>query len=59
MFRDQLFAKCLTLIAFAYVVFCSLLEVKDAIAYIGFVISLATLWANPPGKNSDSRDTRF
>lgn len=42
------FAKIMSAIVCGYILFSSIYPVKNATANIGFLLSLATLWANPP-----------
>jgi hypothetical protein len=48
------FPKLLTIVTLIYAIYCSVAKVENAIAYIGFLLSLVTLWAPTP--NSDRRD---
>lgn len=45
------FAKLLSAVVCGYILYSSVYPVKNATANIGFLLSLATLWANPPGSS--------
>lgn len=47
------FAKIMTGIVCIYILIASVYPVKNPTANIGFLMSLATLWANPPSANED------
>jgi hypothetical protein len=62
--RKITFPKVLTAVVLGYILYCSFAQVENAIAYIGFMLSLVTLWVYPPGgggsgKNSDSQGPRW
>ena len=42
------FAKLMSAVVCGYILYSSVYPVKNATANIGFLLSLATLWANPP-----------
>jgi hypothetical protein len=43
------FPKVLSAIVFGYVLVCSIYPIKDAVTYIGFLLSIVAIWVNPPG----------
>jgi hypothetical protein len=52
------FAKLMSAIVCAYILVASIYPVENSVANIGFLLSLATLWANPPG-TEDQQNRRY
>jgi hypothetical protein len=55
MLKKVSFPQLLSAIAFGYILFCSVHPVKDAVTYIGFLLSIVAIWVNPPGEPRRNR----